>query len=141
MSPATAEFMRDGLAVTVDDYLSARRRRTGFTHRLDDLLGDAGLLLTPTIAAEGWLADGRLSADTEPGMLLPPAAYSTAMQNVTGHPAISVPAGRYESGLPYGLQITAPRWRDDLLLDVATVWESRHPWPRTATGYDEFRLG
>jgi Asp-tRNA(Asn)/Glu-tRNA(Gln) amidotransferase A subunit family amidase len=139
MHPATAEFMRMGMAVDVDEYVAARRRRTTYTRRLDDLLGDGGLLLTPTVAVEGWLADGRLTVDAEPG-LLPPEVYSTAVHNLTGHPAITVPAGRYASGVPYGLQIAAPRWRDDLVLDVAEMWEHDHPWPRTAPGFDEFDI-
>ena len=140
MHRSTVAFMRHGLAVTVDDYLSARRRRAAYTRRLDDLLGDAGVLLTPTLAVDHWLADGRVHDSSEPGMT-PPGVYSTAVQNVTGHPAISVPAGRHGSGSPYGLQITAPRWRDHLLLDLADLWESHRPWPRTAPGYDEFRIG
>jgi Asp-tRNA(Asn)/Glu-tRNA(Gln) amidotransferase A subunit family amidase len=139
MHPATAEFMRLGLAVDVDAYGSARRRRTTYTRRLDELLGDRGLLLTPTVAVEGWLADGRLTADALPG-LLPPEVYSTAMHNLTGHPAITLPAGRYPGGIPYGLQAAAARWRDDLLLDVAQTWEQHHPWPRTAPGFDEFSI-
>lgn len=140
MHPSTVGFLRHGLAVTVDDYLSARRRRAAYTHRLDELLSDSGVLLTPTLAVDHWLADGRLDDSSEPGMT-PPEIYSTAVQNVTGHPAISVPAGRHDSGSPYGLQITAPRWRDDLLLDIADLWESHRPWPLTAPGYSEFRIG
>ena len=40
MHPATAEFLRHGLTIDVDDYLAARRRRTRYTRRLDELLGD-----------------------------------------------------------------------------------------------------
>ena len=140
MHPSTAEFMRHGLGVGVDDYLAARRRRTTYSRRLDELLGADGLLLTPTVAVETWYVDGRTEADGAPGMT-PPDAYSTAVQNITGHPAVSVPAGRHASGLPYGLQVTAPRWSDDRLLDVAALWESHRPWPRTAPGYDEFSIG
>lgn len=140
MHPAAAAFMELGLAVDIDAYIAARRRRALYTRRLDALLGADGLLLTPTIAVESWLADGRLTADAGPAML-PPEAYSTAVQNLTGHPAMTIPAGRFASGLPFGLQVTAGRWRDDLLLDVASEWESRHPWPRTAPGFDEFTIG
>jgi Asp-tRNA(Asn)/Glu-tRNA(Gln) amidotransferase A subunit family amidase len=139
LHPATRAFLGDGLSVTIDDYLGARRRRPTYTHRLDELLGDRGLLLTPTVAATGWTPDGRLAADDVPGML-PPEVYSTAVQNVTGHPALSLPAGTTSPGTPFGLQVTAPRWRDDLLLDLADAWQSGHPWPRTAPGYRPFSV-
>ena len=64
--------------------------------------------------------------------------YVCAAQNITGHPALSVPAGFYPSGVPFGLQVTAPRFRDDLLLDVAKRWEQAQPWPLTAPGYEPF---
>ncbi len=137
LHPATRAFMEVGLAVGIDEYLAARRRRFGYVRRLDDLLGRSGLLLTPTVAVEGWDADGRLTPDGEPGML-PPEVLSTAVQNVTGHPAISLPAGRSANGVPFGLQVTGPRHADDLLLDVAGAWEAAHPWPDVAPGYEPF---
>ena len=42
---------------------------------------------------------------------------------MTGHPAVSVPAGITEDGVPFGLEITAPRFRDDMALMVAEAWE------------------
>ena len=139
MHPSTAAFMRHGLEVGVDEYLAARRRRPGYTRRLDGMLGRDRLLVTPTVAVEGWLADGRLTADDAPGML-PPQVFNTGVQNITGHPAITVPAGLTPIGVPFGLQVTGPRWRDGLLLDIAARWESEQPWPRTAPGYDEFAV-
>ena len=140
MHPATRGFMEVGLSVGIDEYLAARRRRFGYVHRLDGLLGRSGLLLTPTVASEGWYADGRLTADGEPAMLTP-EVYSTAVQNVTGHPAISLPAGRSANGVPFGLQVSAPRHSDDLLLDVAEAWETAYPWPELAPGYESFATG
>jgi amidase len=58
------------------------------------------------------------------------------MQNVTGHPALSVPFGMLPTGLPFGLQITAPHFHDYRLLDIAVVVEGAHPWRRTAPGYE-----
>jgi Asp-tRNA(Asn)/Glu-tRNA(Gln) amidotransferase A subunit family amidase len=81
------------------------------------------------------LADGRLGGDANVHGL-PPEVYSTAMQNVTGHPALSVPFGTMPTGLPFGLQITAPHFHDYRLLDIATVVEGAYPWPRTAPGYE-----
>ncbi len=137
MHPATQAFLQIGLAVPIDDYLAARRRRFSHIRRLDELLGRSNLLLTPTVASEGWLADGRLTSTAEPGMM-PAEVFSTAVQNLTGHPAISVPAGRSANGVPFGLQVTGPRHADDLLLDVAERWESTHPWPTVAPGYEPF---
>ncbi len=63
------------------------------------------------------------------------------MQNVTGHPAISLPAGRSANGVPFGLQVTAPRHADDLLLSIAEAWEAACPWPEAAPGYEPFTTG
>lgn len=132
---ATREFLEAGLAVSIDDYLAARRRRYHYVRRIDRLLGGGGLLLTPTVAAQGWLADGRMH-DAAPIHGLAPEVYSTALQNITGHPALSVPFGHLPSGLPFGLQITAEHYRDLALLDVAALFEREYPWRRTAPGYE-----
>jgi Asp-tRNA(Asn)/Glu-tRNA(Gln) amidotransferase A subunit family amidase len=132
---ATQEFLTTGLAVTVDEYLAARRRRYLYVRRIDELLGEGGLLLTPSVAAEGWLADGRMSPDADVHGLAP-EVYSTAVQNITGHPAISIPFGHLPTGLPFGLQVTAQHYRDLGLLDVAEVMEISFPWARTAPGYE-----
>jgi Asp-tRNA(Asn)/Glu-tRNA(Gln) amidotransferase A subunit family amidase len=39
--------------------------------------------------------------------------------NPTGQPAISIPCGVSDSGLPIGLQLICDRGRDDLLLAIA----------------------
>jgi Asp-tRNA(Asn)/Glu-tRNA(Gln) amidotransferase A subunit family amidase len=131
---ATREFLGAGLAVSIDEYLTARRRRYLYVRRIDQLLEGGGLLLTPTVAAEGWLADGRMSDAAEIHGLAP-EVYSTALQNITGHPALTVPFGHLPSGLPFGLQITAEHYRDQALLDVAAIFEREYPWSRTAPGY------
>jgi Asp-tRNA(Asn)/Glu-tRNA(Gln) amidotransferase A subunit family amidase len=132
---ATQEYLSTGLRVSAEQYLDARRRRYLYVRRMDELLGEHGLLLTPTVASEGWLADGRLDVNaTVHG--LPPEVYSTAMQNVTGHPALSVPFGSMPTGLPFGLQITAAHFHDYRLLDIAAVVQASFPWARTAPGYE-----
>lgn len=131
---ASQEFLTTGLNVSAEDYLQARRRRYLYVRTMDDLLGENGLLLTPTVASEGWLADGRLD-DQAPVHGLPPEVYSTAMQNVTGNPALTVPMGALATGLPFGLQMTAPHFHDYRLLDLAALVEAAFPWSRTAPGY------
>ncbi|MDZ4277754.1 MAG: amidase family protein, partial [Dehalococcoidia bacterium] len=52
--------------------------------------------------------------------------------NISGHPAISIPAGLSDSGLPIGLQAYARRHEDALLLDLALAMERAQPWPLVA---------
>jgi amidase/aspartyl-tRNA(Asn)/glutamyl-tRNA(Gln) amidotransferase subunit A len=137
MHPAASAFLRQGLGISIDAYLDARRRRFDHVRDLDLLLDGNTVLASPTMAAAGFLADGRLKPDDEVGAL-PSSVYNTAAQNMTGHPAISLPAGRMGNGVPFGLQVTAPRFRDDLLLDLAGLWEQAHPWPRVAPDYEPF---
>lgn len=134
MHPAARGFMEWGLVIDVDQYLAARRRRFLLVRSLDALLGDDGILLSPVNAAAAWLADGRMNADDEPG-ILPPDVFNTPYTNISGHPTLSLPAGVTEVGIPFGLQVAGPRWRDEMLLDLALRWEAQYPWQPLAPGY------
>jgi Asp-tRNA(Asn)/Glu-tRNA(Gln) amidotransferase A subunit family amidase len=120
--------------------MAARRRRFEYVRQLDEFLGPGAVILSPTVAAAGFLADGRLTMEDEPGML-PSNAYNTEVANMTGLPAMSLPAGMCSNDVPFGLQVMAPRFRDGLLLDLAEVWEKEQPWPLVATGYESFEVG
>ncbi len=140
MHPSARSFMEYGLGLSVDDYMAARRRRFEYVRQFDELLGSDAVILSPTVAAAGFLADGRLSMQDEPGML-PSNAYNTEVANMTGLPAMSLPAGMCPNGVPFGLQVMAPRFRDGLLLDLAEMWEKEQPWPLVAPGYESFEVG
>lgn len=58
--------------------------------------------------------DGRLSEGPH---------SATSWTNMIGVPAIVVPAGFYDSGLPFGLEFSARPWRDGDLLRIAQAWE------------------
>jgi len=57
----------------------------------------------------------------------------TIPANVSGNPAISIPAGLVE-GLPVGMQVIGRHHADALLLDLARVVERERPWPLVAPG-------
>lgn len=48
--------------------------------------------------------------------------------NVSGQPAISLPLGWSQDGLPLGVQLVAAPGREDLLLQVAAQLEAEMPW-------------
>ena len=134
-SPYFRGWVQAARGVTLADYLAMRRRRFEYVRELDLLLGGDAVLLTPTNAIESFLPDG---VDPSTGSVPDSEAFNTDPQNITGHPAVSVPAGLTTEGVPFGLQITAPRFRDDMAIAVAAAWERTNPWPLAAPGYEPF---
>jgi amidase len=61
---------------------------------------------------------------------------NTAIFNVTGHPAMSLPVGFAPSNtndgvrLPVGMQLVAGLWQEQKILDAAYAWESANDWRR-----------
>jgi Asp-tRNA(Asn)/Glu-tRNA(Gln) amidotransferase A subunit family amidase len=86
---------------------------------LDGVFAAADLLATPTTPNLPHGHDG-------PGRVM--SVGFTWLFNITGHPAVSLPAGRSAGGLPVGLHLVAARFRDDLLLDAAAEFEACCPW-------------
>ncbi len=136
-TPIFRSEMENALGFTLADYLAARRRRFVYTADLDRLLDDDTVLVCPTHGYEGWLADGTLPGTDRPAG---PEGYNAGEFNLSGHPALSVPAGMCSNGLPFGLEIVGPRYRDDLVLEFGAAWEAARPWPVTAPGYEPFPL-
>jgi aspartyl-tRNA(Asn)/glutamyl-tRNA(Gln) amidotransferase subunit A len=48
--------------------------------------------------------------------------------NYYGLPALTVPCGFSKNGLPLGLQIVGPRWREDIVLAVGNYYEQHTKW-------------
>lgn len=97
-------------------YAQAQRARRRLVDGVDEALADVDVLASTTVP------------------LLPPewgegiddvfgALANTAPFNVSGHPAVSVPAGAI-NGLPVGLQFVAPRFAEAAALRAAAHWEA-----------------
>jgi Asp-tRNA(Asn)/Glu-tRNA(Gln) amidotransferase A subunit family amidase len=134
LDPAVAEWVQLGLDVTIGEYLGARQRRFDHVRTLDQILGRNSILATPTVTIDSIPADGRLPGTSRAG--IPMDTFNTAVANLTGHPALTLPAGNSGTSMPFGLQLIAPRWKDYWLLRLGQAWEEAQPWPLTAPGYD-----
>ena len=93
----------------------AKRVRDG----VEAAFGSADLLMLPTLLdLPGGAQDLRGRGWTAAMLASTPVVSNTAIFNVSGHPALSVPAG-LSQGLPVGTQLVARTGREDLLLAVA----------------------
>jgi aspartyl-tRNA(Asn)/glutamyl-tRNA(Gln) amidotransferase subunit A len=123
--------------VTAREIGWAQRERHRAIEDVNRVFARYDLLLTPTLPTPAFAAEGPLPSgvDGEPFASPIHAVAFTYPFNMTGHPAATVRAGFADDGLPVGLQLVAERGREDLLLQVARVWEQVRPfdrWPEVA---------
>lgn len=108
------------------------RRLKNFSNHYEAFFNDYDLLLSPTTSTPppeiGYL-DPNLEFDTSLERLLDFVPY-TPYQNISGAPAISLPLGSCNKGLPVGVQFAAAFGREKLLLEIAFELEEALPWPR-----------
>ncbi|MFI2841448.1 amidase [Mycolicibacterium sp. PDY-3] len=124
-------WIDQGMRTTMEQYLRARRDRLGHVLILDEILGTSNIVLSPTVTTAAYPVAGH------PGDLMPIDSFNTAALNLTGHPALSAPAG-FVDGIPFGLQVIGPRGSDLWLIDLAARFEAQNPWPLVAEGYEVF---
>ncbi|MEV4537829.1 amidase [Asanoa sp. NPDC049518] len=106
--PQTAAAVRQGLAVTTHDYAEATRWRREFVAAFED----TGVDVWVTPAAPGTAPRGLEQTGN--------AAMSVPF-SVLGAPALSVPAGHDDHGLPWGMQLVGARDADEHLLAWAAT--------------------
>jgi amidase len=90
------------------------------------------LLLTPTMAEVapklGEIDDTLTDDPMDAFHRSFPSGAFTALFNVTGQPAISLPLYWSSEDVPVGVQLVAPFGREDLLIRVAAQLERAQPW-------------
>ncbi len=108
------EYIKLSHAASAVDYLQAQQMRRMIANdfskifeKVDVLIAPTLPILPPTIGDEAAMELGRFSS---------PA-------NLTGLPAISVPCG-FSEGLPVGMQIIGPAFKEEEVLNFAYAFES-----------------
>ena len=124
------EGLQQGKAITPEFIGRAQRKRAELHAVLARIFARHALLLTPTLPTEAFAAAGPFpeTIDGEPISSALGAVAFTYPFNFSGHPAASVRAGFTDAGLPAGLQIVGPRFRDDLVLQASYAYEQARPW-------------
>jgi aspartyl-tRNA(Asn)/glutamyl-tRNA(Gln) amidotransferase subunit A len=126
--PETLRRIRTGENISAADYIQRRRELEGERRRTHEFFAEVDLLVTPTMPIP---APAIADLKKDPSALRPAELMllrNTRPFNVWGLPAISVPCGFTKSGLPIGMQIAGPHWREDLVLKLAHAFESATEW-------------
>lgn len=103
-------------------YSKGQRVRKMLQNKVNEIFSSFDFILSPTTPGTAF-EFGQKGAD-------PIAMYLedifTVLANITGHPAISVPAGTHPNGLPFGIQFTAKAFADAELMAFAKDVTEKH---------------
>ncbi len=100
-------------------YLKAQKVRTMLKQELSSLYKKYDVLIAPTMPVLPFKFGEKIDDPLKMYMI----DIDTVIANLTGIPAISVPAG-FSKGLPIGLQIMANELQEQTLFEVASLFES-----------------
>ena len=100
-------------------YLQAQRARTLLINEFNALFESYDVLLTPVAPTSAF----KIGENTSDPIKMYLADVMTVPASLAGLPAISVPAGFTEAGLPIGVQLIGKRRDDALLLALAESME------------------
>jgi aspartyl-tRNA(Asn)/glutamyl-tRNA(Gln) amidotransferase subunit A len=111
----------EGLVFSGADYLEAQRARTVLARQFGELLTRVDVLAMPTLQST---APSFQQVEVH-GFTRSPF---TGLFNLSGQPALSLPCGFDQAGLPIGLMLTGRAFDETTLLRVAHAYESATPW-------------
>jgi aspartyl-tRNA(Asn)/glutamyl-tRNA(Gln) amidotransferase subunit A len=118
-----------GLFITAVDYLKAQQARALFNRKARELLREVDLLagpMEPVTAPELLSTEVQVGGHTI-GTTAALTQYSRPY-NITGFPAISVPCGFSDAGLPIGLQLAGRPFDELTVLRAAQAYEQATDW-------------
>jgi aspartyl-tRNA(Asn)/glutamyl-tRNA(Gln) amidotransferase subunit A len=112
-----------GAAYTSSEYSLARRNQKLLRRKFEQFFDEYDLLLTASTPIAAPLLEGPDAVEQAARL-----TRFTAPFNFTGLPAISLPGGFTDQGLPIGLQIVTRPWGEAALLRAAQAYEGATEW-------------
>jgi aspartyl-tRNA(Asn)/glutamyl-tRNA(Gln) amidotransferase subunit A len=119
-TPAVRLRLEMGRYVRAEDYVRGQQGGEVLRGEVDEALDGCDALVLPTLPILAPIL-GSDSIDID-GAAYPVRGLMlrlTQLFDITGHPAISIPCGRADNGLPVGLQLVGRRHQTHRLLEVA----------------------
>ena len=134
--PSVRERVESGKNITAETYIAGRRELDRLRRAVREVFTGVDLLITPTTPVSPATIADSAQADVRPPGGVGFSLRNTQPFDIFGLPAISVPCGFTNSGLPIGLQITGPHWGEPAVLALAHAYEQATEWHtrRPATG-------
>ena len=128
--PATWEAYRRGLTVTGEDVMRAREAMFALHQQVAQFMTAYDLILSPTTAFGPFLVGtmGPEHADDVAGALRRRVSTFTALANMTGQPAMSVPLYWNAANMPVGVQFWGRFAEEATLFQLAGQLERARPW-------------
>jgi aspartyl-tRNA(Asn)/glutamyl-tRNA(Gln) amidotransferase subunit A len=132
MDQALVAMCRRGERVTQEQYVEAIGKRVALGQRLRQFFDRYDLLLSPTMPIPAAYAEPRSDEVPHAGNSWSWVVYTYPF-NLTKNPSASIPCG-FEGGLPLGLQVTGPLYRDLAVLQACRAYEAAvgPAWPSPA---------
>jgi Asp-tRNA(Asn)/Glu-tRNA(Gln) amidotransferase A subunit family amidase len=125
LAPTTRFALALGSELSANDYLQAQKLRQKSMNQLDEIFKKVDLIVSPACATTAALIHGNAShRDTLDTVLMSRLMRFAQLFNLTGHPAISFPAGYTGQGLPVGIQFAARWWAEADLLRIGRVGDT-----------------
>jgi amidase len=130
ITPLNRGLIESARASSAIDYARAVVRLQSIARRTVAFWQDIDIVLTPTLAMPPVPIGWQQSVEGAIEQLLRNTEFTpfTAIANLTGLPAMSLPLHWSEDGLPIGVQAIGPPAGDAVLLSLAAQLEAARPW-------------
>jgi aspartyl-tRNA(Asn)/glutamyl-tRNA(Gln) amidotransferase subunit A len=117
----------EGARLTLDDYVRACRMREALRREFDELLRTVDALLLPVAPSEAPLLATGAARVNGKDVTFGSGLAMRQVVNVVGLPAVAVPIGLGDAGLPLSMQIVGPAWAEAHVLRIAHAYEVATP--------------